>query len=83
MLTEWGHPAWFVQGGQGRSFGDEEQRVFCDGAKEAGLFVGTLSSQPKGCTPTEILDRLQLLLLKDTKTFPGSRNSSYLAQKDS
>ncbi len=28
LLTEWGHPAWFIQGGQGRSIGDEQQRAF-------------------------------------------------------
>ncbi len=28
LLTEFGHPAWFVQGGRGRSFGDEPQRAF-------------------------------------------------------
>ncbi len=28
LITEWGYPAWYMQGGQGRRYGDEEQRVF-------------------------------------------------------
>ncbi len=28
LLTEWGHPAWGVQGGRGRSIGDDKQRAF-------------------------------------------------------
>ncbi len=28
LLTEFGHPAWFVEGGKGRSIGDEPQRAF-------------------------------------------------------
>ncbi len=28
LLTEWGYPAWYIQGGKGRSIGDEQQRAF-------------------------------------------------------